>query len=84
MGNKGTITQQNCDATMVDWLLTTANGTDTSHAFVPTTMAFVKCFRHPCKHEADFGKATPLLPVRVEMDHFRTAQQIRTRLWRRL
>ena len=45
---------KNCKATMEDWLHTTANGTDSTHSFVPTTMAFSKCFRHPCRHATDF------------------------------
>lgn len=42
---------------MADWLHATANGTDTTHAFVPTTMAFSKCFRHPCRHDANFRQS---------------------------
>ena len=51
-GTKGTITQENCVATMADWLHSTQNGTGTAHTFVPTTMAFSKCFRHPCRQPA--------------------------------
>jgi hypothetical protein len=54
-GTKGTITRQICVATMGDWLHSTRNGTSTDHTFVPTTMAFSKCFRHPCHHQADFA-----------------------------
>ena len=38
---------------MTDWLHATENGTDATHTFVPITMAFSKCFRHPCRHDAD-------------------------------